>query len=111
MASPGLMRAKIVVVGAGFGGLGMGVELKRAGEDDFIILEKRSSVGGVWRDNTYPGCTCDVPSHLYSFSFATYKSRTQRYPPQREILDYLQEVVTDFGLHPHLSFETEVSQA
>lgn len=111
MASPGPVRAKIVIVGAGFGGLGMGVELKKAGEDDFIVLEKRSGVGGVWRDNTFPGCTCDVPSHLYSFSFATYKNRTQRYPPQREILEYLQKVATDFGLQPHLRPDTEVSQA
>jgi cation diffusion facilitator CzcD-associated flavoprotein CzcO len=111
MASNELKKIKIVIVGAGFGGLGMGIALKRAGEDDFMILEKHSDIGGVWRDNTYPGCTCDVPSHLYSFSFAPYRSRDQRYPPQQAILAYLQQVASDYGLRPHLCLNTEISEA
>jgi cation diffusion facilitator CzcD-associated flavoprotein CzcO len=105
------MRTKIVVIGAGFGGLGMGSALKRAGEKDFLILEKRSTVGGVWRDSTYPGCTCDVPSHLYSFSFAPYKSRQKHVPPQQQILIYLEEVAADEGLLSHLHLDTKVAQA
>ena len=61
----------ILIVGAGFGGLGMGIQLKRRGEDAFVILERANDVGGTWRDNHYPGVACDVPSHLYSFSFRT----------------------------------------
>ena len=60
----------MAIVGAGFGGLGMAIRLKQAGEQDFVVLERGADVGGVWRDNTYPGCACDVQSHLYSFSFA-----------------------------------------
>src|SRR5688572_17975737 len=98
----GLEQTKFVIVGAGFGGLGMAKALKTAGEDDFIILEKGSDIGGVWRDNTYPGATCDVPSHFYSFSFAPYQRRDKRYPSQKEILAYLREVADDYDLRPHL---------
>ena len=59
------MAPRIVIVGAGFGGIGLGIQLRRAGIDSFTILEKADAVGGVWRDNTYPGLMCDVPSHLY----------------------------------------------
>lgn len=111
MAPTEMIQTKIVIVGAGFGGLGMGVALKEDGEDDFVILEKYADIGGVWRDNTYPGCTCDVPSHLYSFSFAPYKSRNQRYPPQNEILADLQRVASNYKLRPHLSLQTEVLEA
>lgn len=111
MASDESIRTKVVIVGAGFGGLGMAIELKRAGEDDFMIFEKSSDIGGVWRDNTYPGCTCDVPSHLYSFSFAPYKSRDQRYPPQQDILSYLKRVAADSGLQEHIGLGTEVLEA
>lgn len=106
-----LLKTKIAIIGAGFGGLGMGAALKKAGEDDFVILEKGHTVGGVWRDNTYPGCTCDVPSHLYSFSFAPYKSRDKRFPPQQEILAYLEQVTIDQGLQSHLWLNTTVTEA
>lgn len=89
----------------------MGAALRRAGEDDFIILEKGPTVGGVWRDNTYPGCTCDVPSHLYSFSFAPYQRHDKRFPPQHEILAYLQRIATEQDLLPRLHFNTEVAEA
>lgn len=102
---------KFIIVGAGFGGLGMGATLKTAGYDDFIILEKGSGVGGVWRDNSYPGCTWDVPSHLYSFFFAPYKGREKRFPPQEDILGYLEGVAQDYELEPHIRLNTEVSSA
>lgn len=89
----------------------MGAALKQSGEEDFLILEKGPTVGGVWRDNTYPGCTCDVPSHLYSFSFTPYKSRDTRFPPQRDILAYLQQVASDQELLQHLQLNTEVLEA
>ncbi|MBF6336714.1 NAD(P)/FAD-dependent oxidoreductase [Nocardia abscessus] len=105
------MTCTVAVVGAGFGGIGMGVGLRRAGITDFVIFEGGCDVGGVWRDNTYPGCSCDVPSHLYSFSFAPYRSRRIRYPRQGEILDYLRRVAADHGLAPHLKLNTAIIAA
>ncbi|WP_280479025.1 flavin-containing monooxygenase [Nocardia asiatica] len=102
---------QVAVVGAGFGGVGMGVALRRAGIDRFVICEKADDVGGVWRDNTYPGCSCDVPAHLYSFSFAPYRNRHTRYPGQPQILDYLRQVVTEHELTPHLRLGTAISEA
>jgi cation diffusion facilitator CzcD-associated flavoprotein CzcO len=102
---------RVGIVGAGFGGIGMGVRLKQAGFYDFTIFERGESVGGVWRANTYPGAACDVPAHLYSFSFARGHRWTRRYAPQPEILAYLEEVADDFGLRPHLRFNTEVKRA
>jgi cation diffusion facilitator CzcD-associated flavoprotein CzcO len=63
-------RVRVAIVGTGFSGLGMAIRLKQEGEHDFVLLERAGDIGGTWRDNTYPGCRCDVPSHLYSFSFA-----------------------------------------
>jgi cation diffusion facilitator CzcD-associated flavoprotein CzcO len=102
---------KIAVVGAGFGGLGMGIRLKQEGFYDFTIFERGDSVGGVWRANTYPGAACDVPSHLYSLSFAPGHRWSRRYAPQAEILDYLNEVADDFGLRPHIKLGTAVESA
>jgi cation diffusion facilitator CzcD-associated flavoprotein CzcO len=89
----------------------MAVALKRAGIHDFVITEEGEDVGGVWRENTYPGCTCDVPSHLYSFSFAPYRNRRWRYPAQTEILDYLRQVAHDHDLYRHLRTRTAVTAA
>ncbi|MEV6427628.1 NAD(P)/FAD-dependent oxidoreductase [Nocardia sp. NPDC051463] len=102
---------KVVIVGGGFGGLGMGVALKKAGIDSFAIVEKGGDVGGVWRENTYPGCSCDVPSHLYSFSFAPYRSAKTRYPSQERILAYLRGVADTYDLLPHLRLHTTVVEA
>ncbi|MFI9507349.1 flavin-containing monooxygenase [Nocardia sp. NPDC052566] len=102
---------KVVVVGAGFGGLGIGVALKNAGIHRFMILESGNDVGGVWRDNTYPGCTCDVPSHLYSFHFAPWSDPVIRYPEQRQILDYLRSVTDRFVLGQHLQLNARVLAA
>src|SRR5581483_8739149 len=63
-------HVRVAILGAGFSGLGMAIRLKQRGQHDFVVIEKASDIGGTWRDNTYPGCACDVPSHLYSFSFA-----------------------------------------
>jgi cation diffusion facilitator CzcD-associated flavoprotein CzcO len=106
-----LVPPRIAIVGAGFGGIGLGIQLKRAGIHSFTILEKAGGVGGVWRDNTYPGLTCDVPSHLYSFSFAPKHDWSCRFPRQREILDYLESCARDNGLLEHMRFETEVGAA
>ncbi|MEU8899928.1 NAD(P)/FAD-dependent oxidoreductase [Nocardia sp. NPDC048505] len=102
---------QVAIVGAGFGGLGMGAALRRIGVEDFVIFEKGDDVGGVWRENTYPGCNCDVPAHLYSFSFAPYRSRKTRYPGQTEILEYLRRVAREEGLTPHLRFGTAITHA
>jgi cation diffusion facilitator CzcD-associated flavoprotein CzcO len=101
----------VAIVGSGFAGLGMAVRLKQAGVESFTILEKGAEVGGVWRDNTYPGCGGDVPSHLYSYSFEKYRSTSQRYPAQREILGYLQQVAEKYGLRRHLRLNCEVASA
>src|SRR5262245_31969740 len=94
--------ATVGIVGAGFGGIGMGIRLRQAGLEDFTIFERAETVGGVWRANTYPGATCDVPSHLYSFSFAPGHNWSRRYAPQPEILEYLEEITDQFGVRPHL---------
>ncbi|WP_378741221.1 flavin-containing monooxygenase [Nocardia brasiliensis] len=107
----GIPHFKVVVIGAGFGGIGMAVALKHAGTENFTILDSGNTVGGVWRDNTYPDCNCDVPSHLYSFSFAPYRDRRTRYPGQPEILAYLQNVVSEHGLEPHLQLNTAINEA
>ena len=83
---------RIVIVGTGFSGLGMAIRLRREGEHDFVVLERAGEIGGTWRDNTYPGCRCDVPSHLYSFSFAPNPNWSSTFSPQPEILDYLRDV-------------------
>src|ERR1700685_3493231 len=75
----------VLIIGAGFAGLGMGIRLKQAGIDDFTILERGDRVGGTWRDNTYPGIACDIPSHLYSYSFEPNPNWTRFFAPQEEI--------------------------
>jgi cation diffusion facilitator CzcD-associated flavoprotein CzcO len=99
------------VVGAGFGGVGIGIKLREAGIERFTIFERGESVGGVWRANTYPGAACDVPSHLYSYSFAPGHHWSRRYAPQAEILLYLEQCADDFGITPHLQLGTEVTSA
>ena len=101
----------IAVVGSGFAGLGMGYRLRQEGIDDFVILERGEDVGGTWWWNTYPGCQCDIPSHLYSLSFAPNPHWTRTYPLQREIRDYLRRCVERFDLLPHTRFGHEVTRA
>ena len=88
----------VVVVGTGFSGLGMAIQLIKDGREDFVVLEKADEVGGTWRDNTYPGCACDVQSHMYSFSFEQNPHWSRSFSPQPEILDYLRGVATKYGL-------------
>ena len=101
----------VAIIGAGFGGIGLAITLKKRGIDSLTILEKGDRVGGVWRDNTYPGATCDVPSQLYSFSFEPNPDWSRRYSPQPEILDYLERCVDRYGLRPNLRLGTEVRGA
>ncbi|WP_377268447.1 flavin-containing monooxygenase [Peterkaempfera sp. SMS 1(5)a] len=104
-------HVRVAVIGSGFGGLGAGVRLRRAGITDFVILERAAAVGGTWRDNSYPGCACDVPSHLYSFSFAPNPEWPRSFSGQPHIRAYLEQVADTFGLRPHLRFNAEVSSA
>ncbi|HEX5061788.1 MAG TPA: NAD(P)/FAD-dependent oxidoreductase [Kofleriaceae bacterium] len=100
-----------VIVGAGFSGLAAGVYLKRIGIQDFVILEKADRVGGTWRENTYPGAACDVPSHLYSYSFEPNPNWSRAYGGQAEILAYLEHCADKYGLRPHLKFGQHVDSA
>jgi cation diffusion facilitator CzcD-associated flavoprotein CzcO len=103
------VRYDAVIIGAGFAGLAMGRQLKLAGTDNFVIVERGSSVGGVWRDNRYPGAACDVPSHLYSYSFFLNPDWSRKYAPQSEILAYLDRAASEFGLRAHLKFNQTVT--
>lgn len=100
---------KIAILGTGFSGLGMAIRLKQAGEDDFLLFEKEAGVGGTWRVNHYPGCACDVQSHLYSFSFAPNPGWTRMFAPQPEIKRYLEDCWERFGLASHTHLNTELS--
>ncbi|MEJ7630024.1 MAG: NAD(P)/FAD-dependent oxidoreductase [Nocardioidaceae bacterium] len=101
----------IVIIGSGFAGLGMAIRLRQEGRDDFIILERAADLGGTWRDNSYPGCACDIPSYLYSYSFAQNPRWTRMFSPQREIWDYLRDCSKRYGLGPHLEYGAEVTSA
>jgi cation diffusion facilitator CzcD-associated flavoprotein CzcO len=101
----------VAIVGTGFGGLAAAVRLKRAGIDDVLLFEKSGDVGGVWRDNAYPGAACDVPSHLYSLSFAPRADWSRRFAPQSEIHQYLRAVARDFDVLRHIRFHAEVLAA
>ncbi len=101
----------VIIVGAGFGGLCMGATLRTAGIENFLILEKAATLGGTWRDNSYPGAECDVPSALYSYSFAPNPTWNFKWSKQAQILDYLQRFAADRSLLPHLRYGHEVSAA
>ncbi|WP_175856575.1 alpha/beta hydrolase fold domain-containing protein [Burkholderia anthina] len=100
-----------VIIGAGFAGIGMAIALQRAGIHDFVIVERSHDVGGVWRDNGYPGAACDVPSHLYSFSFEPNPAWSRVFAPQPEIHAYLQHCARKYGLARYLRFGAEVTDA
>jgi cation diffusion facilitator CzcD-associated flavoprotein CzcO len=102
---------RVAIIGAGFGGIAVAHLLRQAGFGDLTIFERADDIGGVWRDNLYPGCACDIPAPLYSYSFALNPDWTQRFPPRVEILDYLHRCVRDFGLTPHLRLGSEVATA
>ncbi len=98
----------VAIIGAGFAGLGAAIRLQQRGRTSFVLFEQASDVGGTWRDNVYPGCACDVPSHLYSFSFAPNPGWSRKYSPQPEILAYIQNVVDTYQLRPKIRFSTEI---
>jgi len=103
--------AEIIIIGAGFAGLGMALRLRRAGYRSVIILERADDVGGTWRENIYPGCACDIPAMLYSFSFERQTDWTRIYPQQAEILRYLQRTVRRQRLARQIRFNSEVAEA
>src|SRR5687767_12194883 len=96
--------ADIAIIGSGFSGLGMAIRLKQEGFEDFVVLEAGDEVGGTWHVNTYPGCGCDVPSNLYSYSFAPNPAWTNTYSRQPEIAAYLRRCADDFSIRPHIRF-------
>jgi cation diffusion facilitator CzcD-associated flavoprotein CzcO len=102
---------RIVIVGTGFSGLGSAIRLKQRGEHDFVLLERADRLGGTWRDNSYPGCACDVPSHLYSFSFALTPDWTRLCSPQEEIQAYLERVADEHAIPPHIRFGHEMLES
>ena len=101
-------HVRLAIIGSGFGGLGAGVMALEQGIDSFVILERASAIGGTWRDNTYPGCACDIPSNLYSFSFAQNPEWSRSYPLQPEIREYLERITDHFGLRSRLRFRFDV---
>lgn len=102
---------RVIIIGSGFAGLGLAMQLLKAGEDDFLLLEKAGEVGGTWRDNSYPGAACDVPSHLYSFSFEPRQHWSRKFAPQAEIHDYILQCVNKYHLRPHIRLNSEVEGA
>jgi cation diffusion facilitator CzcD-associated flavoprotein CzcO len=111
MTEHSLGHVRVAVIGSGFGGLGVAARLRREGMTDFILLERADAIGGTWRDNSYPGCACDVPSHLYSFSFAPNPEWPRNFSGQPLIRSYLEKVTDTFGLRPHIRFNSEVHAA
>jgi cation diffusion facilitator CzcD-associated flavoprotein CzcO len=104
-------EVEVAVVGAGFGGLGAAIELDRAGFRDLVVLERAPEIGGTWYANSYPGCQCDVPSNLYSYSFARKADWSRSYPEQPEILAYLKDCAERFGLRERIHLDTEMREA
>src|SRR6476620_5701005 len=104
-------HVQMAIVGSGFAGLGMAIRLKQRGIENFLVLERADDVGGTWRDNHYPGCQCDVPSHLYSFSFAPNPTWSRTFSRQPEIQAYLRRCADDAGVMPHVRFGHAVQEA
>jgi cation diffusion facilitator CzcD-associated flavoprotein CzcO len=102
---------EIAIVGAGFGGLAMAIRLVRDDRRSFAVFERAQRIGGVWRDNRYPGCACDIPSPLYSYSFAPNPEWSRMFAPQAEILAYLERCVERYGIAAHLRLGTEIREA
>lgn len=104
-------ETRVAIIGGGFGGIGIAIRLRQSGIEDFVILERAADIGGTWRDNSYPGCACDVESHLYSFSFALNPEWSRGFSPQPEIQEYLKRCADDFGVMPHVRLQHEVRSA
>ena len=103
-------EAEIVIIGSGFAGIAAAVALAKAGRS-YVMIERDTDVAGTWRDNSYPGCACDVPSHLYSYSFAPNPNWTRAFSPQPEIFAYLKDVAAKHGIYEHCWFSTELTEA
>ncbi|TDP44310.1 flavin-containing monooxygenase [Zavarzinia compransoris] len=101
----------VIVIGTGFSGIGMAIQLKKAGMNDFVVLEKADKVGGTWRDNHYPGCACDVQSHLYSYSFERNPDWSRMYSPQPEIRAYIERTAEKYGVTPHIRYGVTLTGA
>lgn len=106
-----MREARVAIIGAGFGGLGAAIRLRQEGIEDYVVLERASGLGGTWRANTYPGCACDVPSHLYSFSFAMNPEWTRSYATQPEILAYLERIAREHGVEERVTYDCDVESA
>ena len=104
-------HVRVLIVGSGFAGLGAAIKLSKAGRADYLVIERGSEVGGTWRDNTYPGAACDVPSHLYSYSFELNPKWSHSFSPQGEIQQYLRDVAAKYGVEKQHLFNTEVTLA
>jgi cation diffusion facilitator CzcD-associated flavoprotein CzcO len=105
------ISTKILIIGAGFTGLCAAIKLLKAGQGDFVVIERRAGVGGVWYDNNYPGIACDVPSHFYSFSFRTNPNWSKIQSPGGEILNYLNDCAEEEGIIPYIRFNTEMVES
>ena len=102
---------EIIIIGTGFAGLGLAAKLREAGRENFVLLEKSDVIGGTWRDNHYPGAECDVPSALYSYSFAPNPTWDFKWAKQKQILKYVNDFADDFGLRPHIRCGSKVVRA
>ena len=102
---------RIAIIGSGFSGLCLGIQLKRLGIDSFTIFEKADRLGGTWRENTYPGAACDVPSFSYCFSFEQKTDWSRKWAPQSEILEYMENCAKKYDLFRHIRFGTEIAGA
>jgi cation diffusion facilitator CzcD-associated flavoprotein CzcO len=105
------MNYSVIIVGAGFSGIGMAIRLRQMGIDDFVILDRGNDLGGTWRDNSYPGSACDVPSNLYSFSFAMNPKWSRSFSPQSEIWDYLRDCAAAHDVPRHMRYNHAVEEA
>ncbi|HEY0248209.1 MAG TPA: NAD(P)/FAD-dependent oxidoreductase [Gryllotalpicola sp.] len=101
----------VAIIGAGIAGIGMGAQLTRSGRDDFLVFERADGLGGTWRDNTYPGVACDIPSELYSYSFRPKPDWSRMFAPGAEILEYLRDTAQAEGLDPHLRLNEPLESA
>ena len=114
-ATPGTALPKetlaVLIVGAGFSGIAMGIRCRQEGIGPFLIVDKGDGIGGTWHENTYPGAACDIPSHLYSLSFVPKADWSRLYPRQPEIAAYLADTVRTQGLSPHLRLGTRIVEA
>jgi len=106
-----VQKTDVAIIGAGFGGIGTGIALKKKGLNDYVIFEGEPGVGGSWRTNRYPGCACDVPSHLYSYSFEPNPNWPEAYSKQADIQKYIEHCAAKYGQIPHIRFETKVTSA